>query len=277
MGLTCPVCSAESVLERQTVEADLWRCPSCDHCFSDIDSIGPLEDYSSRYFEETHGAWFRNPNVALFDAISTFIVQNKPGASLIDLGCGNGDFLRHLRRKQIEVSLTGIDIVENQPAEGITFLTGDALSMNFGRQYDVIVSLAVIEHVADVQMFMKRLHSLCAPSGYVIIMTVNERSILFEAAKMLHKLGVTSPCDRLYSKHHLNHFNSSSLRRLIEVNDFEINKIMPHNAPIAAIDFMSYSKITTAFLRAGVMATFLLGSLTGRSYQQTIICQKKPK
>jgi SAM-dependent methyltransferase len=274
MTLRCPICDSESAFERRAASIDLWRCPSCDHCFSDVSTIGEPEDYSPEYLEMAHRNWFENPNIALFETIRQIIMHYKPGASLIDVGCGNGAFLKYIRNKNPELSLTGIDLARNQPTEGITFIQGDALVSDFDRQYDFVVSLAVIEHVIDIQMFIRRLRSLCVHGGFVVVMTLNERSILYDVARLLHDLGYKTPCERLYSKHHLNHFNTSSLRRLVEMNNLAVLKTLLHNIPLAAVDLPVSSHLGRVGLLMGVRGTFLLGRLTGRTYLQTVICQK---
>jgi SAM-dependent methyltransferase len=239
-----------------------------------VSTIGEPEDYSPEYLEIAHRNWFQNPNVALFDTIGQTVARYKPKASLIDVGCGNGAFLKYLQNNDPELSLTGIDLAPNQPVEGITFIQGDALASDFDRQYDFVVSLAVIEHVIDIQMFIRRLYSLCAPGGFVIVMTLNDRSILYGVARLLHNLGYKIPCERLYSKHHLNHFNTSSLKRLVEMNNLSVVKTLLHNVPLAAVDFPASSRLARSILLAGVWGTFILGRLTGRTYLQTVICRK---
>jgi len=274
MSLRCPVCDSESIFERRTASIDLRRCPICDHCFSTVSTIGEPEDYSPEYLEIEHRNWFQNPNVALFETIGQTVARYKPKASLIDVGCGNGAFLKYLQMYDQELSLTGIDLAPNQPVEGITFIQGDALASDFDRQYDFVVSLAVIEHVIDIQMFIRRLYSLCAPGGFVIVMTLNDRSILYGVARLLHNLGYKTPCERLYSKHHLNHFNTSSLRRLVQMNNLSVVKTLLHNVPLAAVDFTASSRLARSILLTGVWGTFILGRLTGRTYLQTVICRK---
>jgi SAM-dependent methyltransferase len=274
MELICPICNAVGAFECKTSEADLWRCPNCDHCFTDISSVETPEDYDNEYFQVTHRNWFENPNTALFEGVSKFIAHYKPDASLIDVGCGNGAFLKYVRNRNPHLSLTGIDIARNEPAEGVRFIQGDVLAAEFDRQYDVVVSLAVIEHVLDVKNFIKCLHSLCSPHGFVIVMTLNERSTLYKVARLLRNLGFEGPFERLYSKHHLHHFTPSSLRLLLESNGFSVVKLLRHNAPLAAIDFDSPAPLVSAFLRAGVWGTFMIGSLVSQTYLQTIICQK---
>lgn len=255
-------------------ELELWRCPDCDHCFSDIGSIRMPENYSPYYYEVNHRNWFEHPNIKLFEKISRFIASDRSGSSLIDIGCGNGNFLKYLRAINPKLSLTGVDITPNEPFEGITFLQGDALLMEFDRQYDIVVTLAVIEHLHNVRKFVHRLHTLCSTSGFVIIMTLNDQSVLYGVARLLYALGYRSPCMRLYEKHHLNHFNLSSLRRLVETSGLRVVKTVLHNVPLAAAGVTASSSFTKALQLAGVWGTFILGSLTGRTYLQTIICEK---
>src|SRR5205823_11985748 len=56
---------------------------------------------------------------------------------------------------------------------------------------------------------------LYVPGGLVIIMMLYDRSILYKVARALHRIGIDGPFKRLYDKHHINHFNLSSLRRLV--------------------------------------------------------------
>ncbi|MBI5640902.1 MAG: class I SAM-dependent methyltransferase [Nitrospirae bacterium] len=274
MSLTCPVCGSQTALEGRTSEAELWRCPVCDHCFSDKDKLSASEEYSEEYYDKTHRNWFENPNRPLFDSISSFIAEKRPQASVLDIGCGNGNLLKHLLKNNHCTSLTGIDITPNQPVDGITFIQGDALATDFGRQFDIVTTLAVIEHVWDIKMFMKRLYELCAPSGFAVIMTLNDRSVLYGVARLLNAFGYNSPYERVYDKHHVHHFNVSSLRRLIETSGFDVRNVFLHNAPMRSVDFPASSALSAAVLRTGVWGTFALGNLTGKTYLQTMFCQK---
>ncbi|HEY3375056.1 MAG TPA: class I SAM-dependent methyltransferase [Candidatus Aquicultor sp.] len=274
MGASCPVCKTISIFEYRHPEVDLYRCPDCDHCFSEPTSIIKQEEYSQEYYEADHKNWFNNPNLALFNTAYGFIREAGSNLSVLDIGCGKGDFLKCIKRKDMSLHLFGIDLSENQPIDGITIIQGDALAADFDRKFDVITSFAVIEHIADVQGFVKRLGELCNPGGLVIIMTLDDRSVLYSAARMLNRLGFGVPFERLYSKHHVNHFNTSSLRRLVISNGFSVTKVLHHNAPLNAIDFAASSQITNIVFKIGVLGTFILGQALGRTYLQTIICRK---
>lgn len=272
--LNCPVCGTASAFEQSCREADLYRCPQCDHCFSDPASLSTVEDYAPEYFDQRHKNWFEHPNLSLFDTLGRIIAKHNQKASVLDLGCGRGDFLRHLRRKYPELSLVGLDISSQDLQDGIQFVQGDVLSLEFPRQFDVVVSLAVIEHMIDVQAFMKRLYLCTAPGGLVIVSTINDRSALYAAARLLKRVHFQKPIDQLYSRHHLNHFNTQSLRRLLNASGLSVRNTVLHDIPMAAVDVDSRSPVQSLFLRLGAWGTFLLGRVTGRTYLQTVICEK---
>jgi len=274
MAMSCTICSAPPDLEFRLEDIDLYRCPDCDHCFSDQSRVPVGEGYGPEYYEVVHKRWFLHPNIDLFERIWHAISAARSDSAVLDVGCGKGDLLKYLRGKSPNLALTGIDLSPNQPAPGIEFISADFMNFDMGRQFDAVTSLASIEHVQDVRGFVRRLYDLCAPGGLVIIMTLNDRSLLYKVARVLHRIGIEGPFKRLYDKHHINHFNVSSLRRLVKQQELSVLTTLRHNAPLAAIDFPASSWLGDRILRTGVWATFALGRLTGMTYLQTIVCQR---
>ena len=242
--------------------------------FSDQASMTAQETYSEDYFDDTHANWFNNPNLELFDAIARACEKAGPNASVLDVGCGRGDLLKYLHGKNPNLRLTGVDLSPNPPTEGIEFIQGDALELEMNRKFDVVVSLAVIEHVTDIQAFVRGLSDLCEPHGTVIIMTLNDRSILYGMARFLDdKVGVSGPFVRLYSRHHLTHFNVTSLKRLLESNGMPVRETLLHDIPLAAVDFDANNPLVRSVFMFGVRMAFALGKQTGRTYLQTLFCE----
>jgi SAM-dependent methyltransferase len=272
--LCCPICAAPSAVEHRLEDFTLCRCPECDHCFTDLNSIDYVEQYGPGYFEEEHRNWFLHPNLTLYEKLSRIILEHNPHAAILDVGCGNGNFLRYLRSTEKNLSLTGIDMAHNEPIAGIEYLRGDFTEQKFAGQFDVLVSLAVIEHIPNVTVFAKRLCEVCVPGGLVITMTVDERSLIYGASRTLHRAGYSVPLKRLYSKHHLNHFTYNSLKRLLEGHGLRTVQVLRHNSPMAAVDTPPTSTLSKVILRTGVWVAFQLGLLTRRTMLQTIISQK---
>ena len=272
MDLNCPICDHVSRLTLRLPEVDIYRCPDCDHCFSDPDSIVNPEEYQENYFEAEHQNWFEHQNIDLFSAIYDSISTKGPGLSVLDIGCGRGDLLRYLHRRDSSYSLVGIDQVNNRDEEGITYIQGDALEYRSDRLFDAVVTLATIEHVQDVKRFTEMIRDNCQPDAVIVVMTINDRSILYQTARFLRTFGIDSPANRLYSPHHLNHFNISSTRRLLSTQGFKIHKTLFHNVSLKAIDLPPGNFLKSGIFRLGVWGTFLLGAYTNRTYLQTVFC-----
>jgi len=271
---SCTICGTGSPLERSVPEAELFRCPECDHCFTDLNSVAGLETYGAEYFETTHKRWFENPNYPLFRRIASYLSKLPARAEVIDVGCGRGDFLRFLGGAGLDLSLVGVDFAAPAPGSGIHFIRGDVMEVPIAQSFDAVVSLAVIEHVPDVHRFVERLRELCVPGGLIVIMTNHEGGLLYRLARLLHRLGYRRPCERLYSKHHLNHFNVSSLTRLLRLHRLAIEDIRYHNTPIAAVDIPAASAATETILRALVWGVWILGRLTRQTFLQVVVCRR---
>lgn len=104
------------------------------------------------------------------------------GLTVLDVGCGGGLLCEPLTRLGAEV--TGIDASKETVAVAIHHADQSGLSINYlhstperlvqeHHQYDAVVSLEVIEHVTDVDAFLKALSELVIPSGCLILGTIN--------------------------------------------------------------------------------------------------------
>ena len=229
-----------------------------------------LETYESHYYEVEHRNWFEHPNVGLFSRIARFIPDN---AAVLDVGCGRGDFLRYLLQHRQSAKLCGIDYTENGQVDGIHFLQGDILKVDLQKQFDAVVSLAVIEHLPDVPAFLQRVHHLLNPGGLFIVMTLNDESLLYLMSRLGNRLAVPLAFNRIYSSHHLHHFTRKSFRTAVRRAGFEIESHFAHATPLQAIDLPVSNRFLDAVLRCGVWTLFRLGDLTGRNYLQTIIAR----
>ena len=216
---SCPVCSAPAPFAYLHPEARLFRCGNCTHTFSDLRSIRHPETYTAQYYEEVHRNWFANPNFELFDWIERHIPAS--AHSIVDIGCGRGQFLDYLLTKRPGVRLVGVDMSLNESRNGVEFYQGDVLDFNLG-QFDAVVNMATIEHLPDATAFIRMVRGLCSSQGVVITMTIDDNGLLYRAARLGRMVGVSLAFDRLYTAHHLQHFNRKSLAELHTLNGLRI-------------------------------------------------------
>jgi 2-polyprenyl-6-hydroxyphenyl methylase/3-demethylubiquinone-9 3-methyltransferase len=104
------------------------------------------------------------------------------GLSILDIGCGGGLLAEPLARLGAEV--TGIDAAERNIAIArrhaetvgvkVTYLPCSAEDLaEQGAQFDAVLAMEVVEHVADLDAFFKAAAGMLKPSGMMVVATLN--------------------------------------------------------------------------------------------------------
>lgn len=273
--MDCPICASPALaLPDWHPQCQLYRCTVCGHKFSQLNANATMEPYDPAYFGDTHYNWFANPLLTLYAQIAKVIARDPTIKDVIDVGCGNGNFLRFLsEHTSADIRLTGVDLFENASTSKIEYIKSDIFSIDIARQYSAVVTLATIEHIDNIRLFAHHLKSLVRPGGLLVVMTLNDDSFLYIAARLLHRIGFSTPFNRLYSRHHLHHFTRKSLARLLENENFHVESTVLHNAPLGSLDIPASSAATALIQRLGVRVLFALGWIFRRTYLQTVICR----
>ncbi len=104
------------------------------------------------------------------------------GLRMLDIGCGGGLLSEPLARLGANVvgadpSLANIEAARLHAAEaGLTVdyraTTAEALA-DAGERFDVVLAMEVVEHVADMPLFVKRCAEMIKPGGLLIAATLN--------------------------------------------------------------------------------------------------------
>lgn len=106
------------------------------------------------------------------------------GKRVLDAGCGAGLLSEPLARLGGEV--TGLDAAPENIAAARTHAEGQRLTIDYrageigalgDRPFDLIVSMEVIEHVADVDSFLGSFARILAPGGLLILSTPNRTAL----------------------------------------------------------------------------------------------------
>lgn len=104
------------------------------------------------------------------------------GKSLLDIGCGGGLVCEPMAR--LGANVTGIDASEKNIAVAKLHAEQSGLTIDYrattaedlaasGTAYDVVLALEIVEHVADVDLFVKSCAQLVKPGGLIIMSTLN--------------------------------------------------------------------------------------------------------
>lgn len=116
-----------------------------------------------------------------WDNLMRNLPQPAPGYNrLLDVGCGNGDFL--LKARDAGWDVTGIDFdsiaAATARARGLTVYTGSLADAPFpAGSFDYITANQVIEHVHDISAFLNACVNLLAPNGGIWLGTPNFKCI----------------------------------------------------------------------------------------------------
>ena len=103
----------------------------------------------------------------------------RPGGSLLDLGCGDGELTVVLGARAQVARLAGVEYVEEVAARarehGVDVAVADLCAeLPFDdASFDVIHSNQVIEHLPCTDHFMREVRRLLKPDGYAVISTNN--------------------------------------------------------------------------------------------------------
>jgi 2-polyprenyl-6-hydroxyphenyl methylase/3-demethylubiquinone-9 3-methyltransferase len=104
------------------------------------------------------------------------------GLSVLDIGCGGGLICEPMAR--LGAAVTGVDAAERNIAVARLHAAGQELAIDYregtaealadaGQPFDIVLALEIVEHVADVDLFLHCCGRLTKPGGLVFLSTLN--------------------------------------------------------------------------------------------------------
>lgn len=120
-------------------------------------------------------------------------LADKPmrGLKLLDIGCGGGLLSEPMARLGADV--TGVDASEKNIGTASAHAAEMGLDIDYrhgtaealaeaGESFDVVLNMEVVEHVADVGLFLKSCADLVRPGGAMVLSTINRTPQAFAMA-----------------------------------------------------------------------------------------------
>lgn len=155
------------------------------------------------------------------------------GLKILDIGCGGG--LISMPLAQMGADVTAIDANEsnikaagdyakdNQIDIQLQHITAEELLPKANQSFDVVVSLEVIEHVANPKDFIQNLTKLVKPGGMVVISTINRtlKSYVFAIVMAEYVLGWVPK----KTHHHSKFIKPSELNKMINNTGFSLKEL----------------------------------------------------
>ena len=110
------------------------------------------------------------------------VEQPLKGLRIVDLGCGGG--LLSEAMATLGATVHGVDVVRKNIEIARLHAQDSKLNLHYevaaaevlalrGDQYDVLLNMEVVEHVAELKLFMDACATLVRPGGMMIVATIN--------------------------------------------------------------------------------------------------------
>ena len=196
-------------------------CQDCGFCFADnIPKQSAFNDYYRKMSKYEHQDRSGQPSefeTHQFPALAQFIQQHisDQHARILEIGCANGGLLNALKQLGY-TSVLGIDpspiCARNaEQLYQIRVLTGSLsdVRMEIG-SFDLIILVAVLEHIQDLDDSLRKLHDLLSPTGKLYIEVPDATK--FESS-------LDAPFQE-FSTEHINFFSPLSLANIMGTHDF---------------------------------------------------------
>ena len=180
VGIGCPCGANEPLSEAfQTQTRQYVRCPVCDLVFLEP---RPTRDTLEEYFQEDYDGDYGEIEASddrqpVFQSVVHHLsLYGSPPGTLLDIGCGDGEFL--LLCRDAGWSCSGIELSKQAAMraaqKGLTVLSPNMLVRGeWAQHFDVVTMINVLETVADPVMMLRQATTLLAPDGLVIVRATN--------------------------------------------------------------------------------------------------------
>lgn len=231
----CPLCSSDNIHSEITLkdysiskeEFEIYRCADCTFLFTQ--NI-PSEEHIGKYYESedyiSHSDTTTGLVNKLYHGIRKIMLKKKyqqikrlkTGKKLLDIGCGTGYFLNYMKMQGYDT--LGVEADEDARAYGekkfdLKILEPEHLiNGKIDRQFNIVSLWHVLEHIHDLNNYLKIISSLLEDDGFLIIAVPNPHCFDATYYKSFWA-GYDVP-------RHIWHFTPETMEKFATDNHFEI-------------------------------------------------------
>jgi len=134
-----------------------------------------------------------------------------PRGSVLDVGCSSGAFLHQLKKQHPDdYQIWGTDVskapLNHASTMGVPIIKDDFLTHSFQQSFDAVTFWAVMEHLFEPRLFLKKAGAILKPGGLCFILVPNMKSLAIKLIGSKY---------RYIFAEHLNYFTPESLRKFV--------------------------------------------------------------
>lgn len=234
----CPSCKHPQfdnflICEDYTVSHESFALVKCSKCELIFTNPRPKPEELSKYYQSE--AYISHTDKAnsiintVYKLVRTYTLRQKrkliesykPNGTILDYGCGTGDFLKGLENGKwtsygVEPDDNAREIAKRKISGSIE---NNLKSFDNDVKFDLATAWHVIEHVADLRETLKQIHKRLNKGGYLIMAVPNLNS--YDASIYKEKWAAFDVPRHLY------HFTRGSLENLAGKTKFKLVATAP--------------------------------------------------
>ena len=242
----CLLCGSNKTIKlfefknRRTLGAKKLSYKACNNCGivylypmpkkNELSKIYKEEEYFRKLAEDKPSKLItRLLQLRVFREYDEFAeAQTKRMGMLLDVGCGNGEFLQKMQDRGWKVwgfdaSKVAVENAEAKIGNNKVYHATDIVRAKIGRKFDLITMWHVLEHIYEPKSFIKKINSLLKPRGLLVFEVPNADSLVMRIFKENYNW--------LMVPEHIYYYSPESVSKLLEEYGFKVRKItFPHRA-----------------------------------------------
>jgi 2-polyprenyl-3-methyl-5-hydroxy-6-metoxy-1,4-benzoquinol methylase len=270
----CPVCGNHNFKQTYscidyTVSHETFSIVSCADCNLMITNPRPETKDLRKYYQSENYISHSNKTQGIIDFVYKFsrvftlrwkisLVKKfsikKGGFSILDYGCGTGDFLSQCKLSGLTIS--GVE--PSEKARAIATQTSGAdikeSLQEIKNTFDAITLFHVLEHVPELNETLNGLMSLLEKNGTMFIAVPNHESYDAQFFKS-HWAGFDVP-------RHLWHFSKGNMTQLLEHHGLKLKSIIPMKLDSYYVSIMSEKSIKRKSTITGFVKGMWIGLIS---------------
>lgn len=264
---SCPICENDHFIvllrtKDYTVTGEEFEIRKCKSCQFILTSPRPSSATIGKYYASDKYISHSGTSLTLFDKVylsarnitlkwkhHLINKYSSTPSSILDYGCGTGEFLNFQKKKGWDV--TGVEPSEIARAKA-NILLGNKVYEHSDllekKSFNIITLWHVLEHVHELNPTIQKLKDLLSPEGHLIIAVPNPNSHDCHHYKN-HWAGYDTP-------RHLWHFSQDTMKLLMKLNGLTIVETSPMKLDSYYVSLLSegYKNPAQSKLESGIKA-----------------------
>ncbi len=200
----------------------------CIRSFDVIFKPSPYQEFSdyNEYWERRQEQGKHAPELLRYKIVASRLPQ---GARVLDIGCGDGAFLSYLKRKRPDCVIFGVDvsgkavgILKSNGINGQVIDPDQPLRQQIDSDWDHIVLMEVLEHIADAESMIRQVCEFCPTKIFISIPNLG-----FIGDRLRLLIGGMSPttCVFYHMREHLRFWTVKDFRRWATFQKLQVKKV----------------------------------------------------